>query len=299
MIYAIGFDLGGTNLKIVAVTAEGETLEKSALPTQDGAEVRDAWTQRIREQTRRIVNAQGEGLYGIGLAAPGLAAADARSIRWMQGRMEAVQGLDWTDALGGEHFVPVLNDAQAALLGETWLGAAAGSRNAILLTLGTGVGGAAMVDGNLLRGHIGRAGHLGHICLNPDGAPDIVGTPGSLEDAIGDCTIAARTGGRFPSTAALLDAKRTGDAFAAEVWAHSVRLLACGIVSLVNAFDPEIVILGGGVSRAGDELFAPLQAELNANEWRPTGSKVRLVPAALGEFAGAYGAACRALQEKP
>ena len=154
-----------------------------------------------------------------------------------------------------------------------------------------------MVDGNLLRGHLGRAGHLGHICLNADGTPDIVGTPGSLEDAIGDCSIAARTGGRFHSTTNLLAAKRAGDAFAAEIWNRSIYALACGIVSLVNAFDPEVVILGGGISRAGEDLFAPLQPHLDALEWRPTGDKIRIVPAALGEFAGAYGAAYRALQE--
>ena len=126
-----------------------------------------------------------------------------------------------------------------------------------------------------------------------------MGTPGSLEDAIGDCTIAARTNGNFHSTAALLEAKRAGDAFAAEVWQKSIRYLACGIVSLVNAFDPEVVILGGGISRAGDDLFPPLQACLDASEWRPTGDKIKLVPAALSEFAGAYGAAYRALQEQP
>ena len=299
MIYAIGFDLGGTNMKVAAVSAEGETLEKFAFPTEDGAAAQTFWIQRIREQVRRIANEQDGDLYGIGLAAPGLADTDARSIRWMRGRMESVQGLDWTEALGGEHFVPVLNDAQAALLGETWLGAAAGSRNAILLTLGTGVGGGAMVDGALLRGHIGRAGHLGHICLNPDEKPDIVGTPGSLEDAIGDCTIAHRTQGRFKSTAALLAAVGEGDAFAAEVWQRSLRFLACGVVSLVNAFDPEVVLLGGGISRAGDALFPPLQSLLDVSEWRPTGEKIKLVPAALGEFAGAYGAAYRALQEQP
>ena len=101
MTYAIGFDLGGTNLKVVAVSAEGETLEKSAFPTEDGAAARETWTRRIREQIKRIASEQDDDLYGTGLAAPGLAASDARSIRWMQGRMESVQGLDWTEALGG------------------------------------------------------------------------------------------------------------------------------------------------------------------------------------------------------
>src|SRR5262249_14619413 len=134
------------------------------------------------------------------------------------------------------------------------------------------------------------AGHLGHICLDADGAPDIVRTPGSLEDAIGDCTILARTNGRFASTTQLVEAHRNGDADATEVWMRSVQFLACGIVSLVNALDPETVILGGGIAQAGDALFSPLQTFLDRYEWRPTGTQVRLVAATLGEWAGAFGA---------
>src|SRR5947208_3385148 len=108
----------------------------------------------------------------------------------------------------------------------------------MLLTLGTGVGGAAVVDGHLLKGHIGRAGHLGHICLDPQGKPDVVGTPGSLEDAIGNCTVAARTGGRFSSTLELAKAHEAGDAEAGKVWLLSIHHLACGIASLINVLDP-------------------------------------------------------------
>src|SRR5207249_12254403 len=126
---------------------------------------------------------------GIGVSAPGLAARDERSIAVMPGRLSGLEGLDWTRFLDSPKPVPVLNDAHAALMGEAWLGAARGFRNVILLTLGTGVGGAAMVDGRLLRGHLGRAGHLGHVCLDPAGPPDCAGTPGSLEVAIGNGTL--------------------------------------------------------------------------------------------------------------
>lgn len=293
MNYGIGIDIGGTNIKTVAVTPEGQTLFQFSEPTEES---RSAWAEKIREQIARIETQRKQPADFMGLAAPGLAARNGRSIAWMQGRMASVQGLDWTTYLGRERRIPVLNDAHAALLGEVWLGAARGCRDVLLLTLGTGVGGAAMVDGCLLRGHLGRAGHLGHLSLNPEGPKDIVGTPGSLEDAVGDCTILERTGGRFTSTQALVRACTAGDGEAAEAWERTVKALACGLVSLINAFDPEAVIFGGGISKAGEALFAPLRRHLGEFEWRPTGGQVRLLTAALGEWAGAYGAAFHALE---
>jgi glucokinase len=290
--YAIGVDLGGTNVKLAAVTGAGEVLRRAQVPTDDRT---GAWGERIRDGILAAEAALGGPAERVGVSAPGLAARDGRRIAWMQGRLDAIQGLDWTEFLALRRAVPVLNDAHAALLGEAWLGAAAGCPNVMLLTLGTGVGGAAIVDGRLLRGHLGRAGHLGHLCLDPDGPPDIVGTPGSLEAAIGSCSLAARSGGRFTSTRALVEAHLAGDGEAGRVWLRSVYLLACGIVSLSNALDPEVVVLGGGISRAGPALFDPLQEYLDRLEWRPVGTGVRLRAAELGEFAGAIGAARHAL----
>ena len=169
------------------------------------------------------------------------------------------------------------------------------SGNVILLTLGTGVGGAAMVDGHLLRGRIGRAGHLGHISLDPDGALDIANTPGSLEDAIGDCTVALRSGQRWATTAELVKSYKEGDRHAADVWLKSVKALAAAIASLVNVLDPEVVILGGGIVNAGDALLGPLTEWFDRFEWRPTDCRARIVTAQLGEMAGAWGAAANAL----
>jgi len=214
----------------------------------------------------------------------------------MPGKLQGLEGLNWTDFLQTSHPVPVLNDAHAALLGEAWVGAAAGYRNVVLLTLGTGVGGAILADGRLFKGHIGRAGHLGHISLNPDGPPDIVGTPGSLEQTIGNSTLPVRSGGRFSSTRQLVEAHLKGDAEATDVWLRSLYNLAAGITSIINALDPEVIILGGGIAQAGPALFEPLARFVERVEWRPQGESVRIIPAALGDLAGTLGAACHVMR---
>lgn len=287
----LGIDIGVTNVKWARVTRDGKILARGQFDTNAGS---PEWPNRVRDFVSQTESELGSADV-IGIAGPGLAAPDGSAIFWMRGRLAEIEGLNWTEFLARGESVPVLNDAQAALLGEAWIGAAAGSKNVMLLTLGTGVGGALMIDGRLLRGHIGRAGHLGHLCLDPDGAADIVGTPGSLEDTIGNCMIARRTNGRFASTHDLIDAYRQGDAHAAKVWLRSIHLLACGIVSLINIADPEVVIVGGGIASAADALFGPLQRELDRLEWRPHGRRVRITAAALGEYAGALGAARNAM----
>ncbi len=292
MNYLLGLDLGGTSVKAVAVTAEGRVLERT-VETFDPERPR-AFLDAVRAARDRLVSAAGTPPRALGVSAPGLVAEDGRRVAHMPGRLAGLEGLDWTEALGATRPVPVLNDAQAALQGEVWLGAARGARNAVLLTLGTGVGGAALVDGRLLRGAVGRAGHLGHISLDPDGPPDICGTPGSLEWAVGNATVHERSQGRFATTHELIRAVEAGDAFARAVWLKSVRALAAGVASLINVLDPEVVVIGGGIARAGAALFEPLAGELDRMEWRPGGHRVRVAPAELGEFAGACGAAYHA-----
>jgi len=214
----------------------------------------------------------------------------------MPGRLAGLEGLDWQQFLDRAEPVPVLNDARAALLGENWLGAAKGYTNVLLLTLGTGVGGAVMVDGRILHGHLGRAGHLGHLSLDLTGSKDVVNTPGSLEDAIGDHTLHHRSGGKFHSTAELVAAFRAGDEEARRIWKDSVQALGVALSGFINLFDPELILLGGGIAEAGPALFDPLKTVLDQFEWRPGGSKVRLFKAALGPRAGAAGAAFAAKQ---
>jgi glucokinase len=292
--YAVGIDVGGTNVKAVALDrAKPTVLLRRALPL-DGRSVGAVALQLLKEiddSLRRKASA-------VGVAAPGIVARDGRSIWWMQGRLSGLEGLDWTHALHWPDELPVINDARAALMAEVMLGAAK-SENMLMLTLGTGVGGAAMVNGEILEGHLGRAGHLGHITVDAEGAADIVNTPGSLENAIGDCTIEQRSGGRFRSTLQLIETL-PGDDVARQIWAKSIRALAAGIASLVNVLDPEIIVIGGGIAAAGDKLFVPLRAQLDKFEWRPHGEAVRIVPATLGEYAGAIGAAMHAvIHRKP
>ena len=288
--FAIGIDVGGTNIKAVAIDADGRELRRDGVPTPTVD--REQLIATVREVADRLGAASARW---IGLCSPGLAARDGRSIVWMQGRMESVQGLDWTRALASKRTVWVLNDAHAATVGEAWLGAARDRRHVVLLTLGTGVGGGVVVDGRLLQGTIGRAGHIGHMSLDPFGPPDICNAPGSLEDAVADSTIERRTNGRFTSTADLVAAVENGDAQASSVWARAMRSLAAGIASLINLFDPEVVVLGGGIALAGETLFAPLRRELDEAEWRPLREAVPIVPAELGDYAGAIGAARHAM----
>jgi glucokinase len=290
MSYAMGLDIGVTNVKAAGVSPGGEVLFRETFATH--ADSPD-WPARVKAHWEWLENRHGRAEW-LGIAAPGVARADGTSIRWMRGRLAEVQDLNWGQYLGRP--ATVLNDAQAALLGEVWQGAGRGVINAILLTLGTGVGGAAMVDGRLLRGHLGRAGHLGHICLKIDGERDIVNTPGSLETMIGNYSLEARSAGRFRTTHELVEAYRHGDAQARRLWEISLEGLACGIISLINVLDPEVVIVGGGIAVAGEALFEPLEKKMREYEWSLSGEHVRIVPAMLGEFAGAIGAARNAMQ---
>src|ERR1051325_8359019 len=285
----IGLDVGGTAIKALVFGPEGEKLvEETATTGDDGTK---AWLEHARTVVRSVLAACPAGGAAVGGAPPGLPARDGRSIASMPGRLAGLEGLNWQQWLGLDKPVPVFNDAQGALLGEGWVGAAKVAADLVLLTLGTGVGGAGMVDGRVLRGHLGRAGHLGHVSLNPEGAPDIVNTPGSLEDAIGEHNLPLRSEGRFTSTRELVAAFREGSAGAAEVCLRSVRSLAAAVAGFINVLDPEVIVIGGGVAEAEDALFGPLLAALDEFEWRPGGARVRVVKAALGRNAGAAGAA--------
>ena len=297
---AIGIDLGGTHIKAALLERDtGSLMQTRTVPTCDGewSGSEPLFAHRVRDLVHGLEASAGCGLLSVGLCAPGLAHSGGRYIDWMPGRMHGLEKFDWSAFLGRE--VRVMNDAHAALLGEVWVGSGRGCQDVIMLTLGTAVGGAILSGGKLIRGHIGRGGHLGHISIDADGAQDAFQMPGSLDSFLGNRTLLQRTEGRYACTEALVSAALAGEMEAQVVWDASVRRLAVALASLINVLDPELVILGGGVAAgAGDALLAPLQSYLDQYEWRPGGHRVRLTQASAGEWAGAIGCA-RELERTP
>lgn len=289
--YAIGIDLGGTNIKFLATDPSGNILQEACCATKDHAGSVGNWAANIPEMVDKIEMQLGYCAHWIGVSAPGMTDREKRRIISLPGRLNGLEGLDWTNFLKRKRTIPVLNDAHAALYGESWKGSAMNFKNVIFLTLGTGVGGAFSLEGQLQSGYLGRAGHFGHTCLNPDGPLDIKNSPGSIELEIGECTIKQRTNGRFNSTQELVEAHNARDSEATKIWMHSVYRLACAISSYINILDPEIVLLGGGISKAGNALMDPLNQYMNRVEWRPEGHTVPIKFAQLGNKAGALGAA--------
>jgi glucokinase len=296
MSYTIGIDLGGTNIKAIAVGQSGKAIKEFSRPTCDG-EFSNGVPQFAIEIKQLIdeIEAEQGNASGVGISAPGLATRDSRSIFFIPGKMHGLVNFDWVDFLGRATPVVVLNDAHAALLGEAWIGAACGKLDVVMFTLGTGVGGAIMCDGRLIKGHIGRAGHLGHMSVDANMPQDDWGVPGGLETNISEVFIKKLNHPQFKSTKDLVDAYKAGNPEAAKLWTESVRRFAVGLASTLNAVDPEVIILGGGGALAGDALMEPLMEFLKQYEMCPNGHQVQIFAAQLGSNAGAFGVAKAAM----
>jgi len=294
---AIGIDLGATNIKGVLISREGNILQKETCITDDKAEDDQIWKDAVASMVSKLQAKSEQAVNTIGLSAPGILNDDNSYIAYMPGRLAGIENFNWSDFLQLE--TKVINDANAALLAEAYLGAGKGAKNMVMLTLGTGVGGSIFINGNLYQGFHQMAGHLGHITVDANSQDiDITGTPGSLEDAIGDATVTRRSYGRFTSTRAVVEAYREGDTFATYLWLDSIQKLAVGITSICNALSPERIILGGGVVKAEEALMQPLADFMDLYEWRPGGKKTPIVIAQYQDFAGAIGAAVFAFKNK-
>ena len=289
MSQAIGIDLGGTHIKGVLIdTATGVVLQQLLTPTDDGEG--QPWQRAVRDTVRALKQPLTEPLRGIGLSAPGLPTPDNTAIACMPGRLQGLEGFDWSGYL--DEPVRVLNDAHAALMAEARFGALTGVQHGLMLTLGTGVGGGLLLNGQLYQGFFQMAGHLGHITVDADSPQrDITNVPGSLEDAIGNVTVGRRSFGRYQTTHELVDGYRQGEPLATLVWLTSLRHLAVALASLANAFSPEVIVLGGGITQAEHSLFGPLQPFFELFEWRPAGKKTTIRKAHFDQWAGAIGAA--------
>ncbi|NQU88089.1 MAG: ROK family protein [Mariniphaga sp.] len=284
----IGIDLGGTRIKAVAINNEGEILYQCYQPTNDGDD--KVWKNAIAKVVQEIQNEIKCEDALVGISAPGLPNLGNTAIAYMPGRLQGLENFNWTELLNTKTYV--LNDAISAMMAEARFGAAKNRKNVVMLTLGTGVGGAILIDGKPYQGAFNKAGHIGHMVIDSEGEADCIGMPGSLEDAIGNCTIKTRTSGKYSSTHEVLKAYRDGDSFAAEVWLASVKKLAIGLATLTNILSPETIILGGGITEAGNDLFGPLEKFMSKYEWRAGGNQTKIAKAQFGDLAGAVGAAC-------
>ena len=213
--------------------------------------------------------------------------------------------------LTGRTGVPVvlINDANAAALGEFHAGAGRGTRNLVYLTISTGIGGGVIVDGSLLEGSSGSAGEIGHHTVERHGPPCPCGSIGCLEaissgpsialrfrqrlDAGERSTLAAKAGEGI-TAADVARAAAQGDDLAADVWQDSMQALGFGVVNCIHIFNPDVIILGGGVTRAGRQVFDPVLEIVDRYALPVPRAAVRIVPAALGEDAGLVGAAAAA-----
>jgi len=291
MKFAIGIDLGGTRIKGTVIDAHGNILHRLYTPTFDGDGA--VWKHAVADTVNDLSGKIKDHESVIGISAPGLPSHDHTAIAYMPGRMQGLEDFCWQEILQRPTYV--LNDAVAALIAETTSGAAKNKKHVVMLTLGTGVGGAIMIEGKPYLGAFNKAGHIGHMVINDEMDRDVTGMPGSLEECIGNCTVEKRSKGKFASTHDLLIACDNGDMFAREVWLRSVKQLAIGIASLTNILSPETIVIGGGIAEAGNVLLDPLKEYIQEFEWRTGGNKVEIVRAVYGDLAGTIGAASFAL----
>ena len=308
-MYYIGIDLGGTNVAAAAVDAEGKILGRASLPTPRGAEA-------VADQMAAAVHAaveQGGLDFGeaasVGIGSPGAIDPEAGVVDfWSNLDFEDVPlGRMMADRLGKEIYLE--NDANAAALGEYVAGAGKGSRSLVLITLGTGVGGGAVLDGRLYTGFNHAGLEVGHMVIQHNGRPCTCGRLGCFEAYCSATALIKRTrqvmqeekdsllwqaagdlehvNGRVPFDAAAL-----GDAAAGRVVDEYIEYLACGLASLVNIFQPEVMCIGGGPSAQGERLLAPVRYILDQEDYaRNNVRRTRLMGASLGNDAGLIGAA--------
>jgi glucokinase len=306
--YAFGIDLGGTTAKIGLFTTTGDLLEKWEVPTDtsdQGVRILPNLAAAVQDKMAQR-SLRPDQIEGVGLGVPGpvqdssvVAIVCANLGGW--GDCDA--GAQLSQLLGGLR-VQVGNDANVAALGEIWMGAAKGCRSAVMVTLGTGVGGGVVADGKLIEGAHGAGGEIGHITVNPQETAQCgCGKHGCLEQyssATGvvrcmnkllkqnpdvPCTLR----GRDFAAKDVFDAARSGDKLAQQEVEDMTLTLALALGNIAAITDPEMFLVGGGVARAGDVLLEPLSRHYQANAFLSCrNTPIRL--ASLGNDAGIYGA---------
>ena len=282
----LGIDLGGTAIKLGRFRQDGTCLQSLSVATPQPA-TPEAVVDVMVEAIAQLNSAQQSIAIGVGTPGPADAAGRIAKVAINLANWHDVPLADWLEAKTGLPTI-LANDANCAGLGEAWLGAGRRFRNLILLTLGTGVGGAIIFDDKLFTGHQGAAGELGLITLNPDGPPCNSGNQGSLEQYVSVPAIRRRTGLEPSKLGALAKA---GDPNALTFWHSYGKDLGAGLASLVYILTPEAIVIGGGVSASAEFFFPAVQAEIERRVLPSSRVGLQLLPAELGNQAGIVGAA--------
>ncbi|MCL1470531.1 ROK family protein [Argonema antarcticum] len=281
----LGIDLGGTAIKLGRFLEDGTCLQSLTVPTPQ-----PATPEAVVEAIADAVTACGKSeVKAIGFGTPGPVDAAGRIVR-VAINLAGWKDVPLADLLEAKTGLPTImaNDANCAGLGEAWLGAGRRFSNMILLTLGTGVGGAIILDGKLFTGHQGAGGELGLITLNPDGPECNSGNRGSFEQYVSVQAIRRRTG-LEPED--LGRRAKAGDREALEFWESYGRDLGVGLASLIYVLTPEAIIIGGGVSASAEFFFPTAMAEINRRVLPSSRALLQLLVAELGNQAGMVGAA--------
>lgn len=289
----IGIDLGGSAIKLGRYDAQGNCHQSLSVSTPQPATPEAVLTVLLEHISQISINVN--SLVGIGIGLPGPVDASGR-ISKIAINLKDWQDIPLADWLEAKTGLPVVmaNDANCAGLGEAWLGAGRRFQNLIVLTLGTGVGGAIILNGELFVGHRGAAGELGLITLNPDGPACNSGNSGSLEQYVSVQAVRRETGLEPAQVAAKAEA---GDVAAIQYWQQYGRWLGAGLANLIYVLTPEAIIIGGGIS-AGAALFLPTaQAEIEHRVLESSRQGLEILVAELGNQAGAIGAAKLAFQK--
>lgn len=309
---AIGVDLGGTKLLVGAVDSDREVHYRSTEPTVDRSadEVLAALEDELREAIAAAPDAAAIGLgvpatidreRGVAVQTVNLPLVDVPIRDRISQRLGLPTSLD--------------NDGNVAALAEHRFGAARGARNAVLLTIGTGIGGGLILEGKVFRGTTGAGAELGHVVIDMDGPPCQGNCPNrGCVEALASGTALGREGREaarhHPDSAlgqqlergeeiagrAVTEAALAGDGVAADVVATIGRRLGVALASFANIFDPDVIVIGGGVSAAGELLIGPAREELRSRALPPQ-NKTRVSLAELGPDAGMIGAATMALDD--
>jgi glucokinase len=293
----LGLDIGGTKIAAGVVDGAGRVHSFVVEPSR-AEEGPEPTLARLFDLGRQAVAAS--GLDWSEIEAVGIGSG---------GPLDANRGvLIAPPHLPGWHDVPVSrlaaeaysrpvtleNDGTAAAAGEHRFGAGVGARNMVYLTISTGVGGGVVIEDRLYRGATGNGGELGHVTVDWHGRRCRgCGRRGCLEAYVSGTSIAERAreaGLDQPTAEQVAAAARAGDPVAVRVWDETVEALACGLTSIVNLFEPELVVLGGGVIRSGEQLIAPVREAVRADVLGPAAS-ARIVASALGDHVGVVGAA--------